>query len=204
MIQGRTQRPSSTWQPARHYLRSAVSAELWDWLLDPGSLTHRLRRRCEGDFEVAVRRQVWGRPAPDERRALGMAAAERALIREVHLLCSGTPWVFARTVMPVSSLRGRQRRLSRLGNKPLGATLFADPGLQRGAVEVVSLEQGEPLFVRAMASAPLEVKAIWGRRSVFRLQERPLLVSEIFLPALLHGDKWREKNSDKCRMAAER
>lgn len=189
MVHGSTQRRSSAWRPARQYLRSAVSAERWDWLLDPGSLTRRLRQRCGGGFRVAVRSQRWGRPLPDERRLLGMAAAERALIREVHLLCGDTQWVFARTVVPVSSVRGRQRRLTRLGNKPLGAALFADRSLRRGAVEVVRLQPGEDLFMRAVAGATTEAAAIWGRRSVFRLQERPLLVSEIFLPALLQGER---------------
>src|SRR3569623_650409 len=132
MVHGSTQRRLSAWRPAHQYLRSAVSAEQWDWLLDPGSLTRRLRQRCGGGFRVAVRSPRWGRPLPDERRLLGMAAPERALMREVHLLCGATPWVFARTVMPVSSLRGRQRRLTRLGNRPLGAALFADRSLRRG------------------------------------------------------------------------
>src|SRR3569623_3695951 len=145
MIHGSTQRRPSAWRPARQYLRSAVSAERWDWLLDPGSLTRRLRQRCGGGFRVAVCSQRWGRPLPDERRLLGMAAAERALIREVNLLCGDTPWVFARTVMPVSSLRGRRRRLMHLGATPLGADLFADPHLCRGALELARLPRGEVL-----------------------------------------------------------
>jgi chorismate lyase len=36
----------------------------------------------------------------------------RALIREVHLLCDDRPWVFARTIIPISTLRGRERRLA--------------------------------------------------------------------------------------------
>lgn len=187
MSNGSTPRRASAWRPARHYLRSAAPAELRDWLLDPGSLTHRLRRRCDGGFRVAVRRQGWGRPAPDERRVLGMAAEGRALIREVHLLCWDTPWVYARTVIPASSLRGRQRRLAHLGNRPLGAALFADPSLRRGALELACLRPGEPLFERAFAGA-CEPQPIWGRRSVFHLQDRPLLVSELFLPALLRAD----------------
>src|SRR3569623_32677 len=189
MIHGSTQRRPSAWRPARQYLRRALSAEQRDWKLDPGSLTRRQRQRCGGGCRGAVGSQRWWRPLPDERRLLGMAAAERALIREVHLLCGYTPWVFARTVMPVSSLRGRKRRLTRLGNTPLGAALFAARSLRRGAVEVVRLRPGEELFVRAVAGAAAEVAAIWGRRSVFRLQERPLLVSEIFLPALLQGER---------------
>lgn len=184
MIHGGTRRRVPGWRPARHYLRTAASPPLWDWLLDSGSLTHRLRRRC-GAFRVAVRRQCWERPTPDERKVLGMRAAERALIREVHLLCGDTPWVYARTVMPVSSLRGPRRRLMHLGDKPLGAALFADPHLRRGVLEVARLRPGEALYERAGSR---DAEVIWGRRSVFRLQGRPLLVTEIFLPALLQRD----------------
>lgn len=183
MIHGHTRCGAADWRPASHYLRSAASPALWDWLLDTGSLTHRLRQRCRC-FRVAVRRQCWERPAADERRVLEMRAAERALIREVHLLCGDTPWVFARTVMPVSSLRGRRRRLMHLGDKPLGAALFADPHLCRGALEVARLRRGESLYEQAGSRDAAE---IWGRRSVFRLQGRPLLVTEIFLPALLQS-----------------
>lgn len=204
MIYGSTQCHAPRWRPARHYLRSAVSAELWDWLLDTGSLTHRLRRRCGGAFRVAVRRQFWGRPTADERRMLGMAAAERSLVREVHLLCGDTPLVFARTVIPVSSLRGRQRRLTRLGSRPLGAALFADRSLRRGAVDVVCLQRGEPLFTRAMADVAAKNATIWGRRSVFHLQERPLLVSEIFLPALLQGRTQSVSSTSPRGVALER
>jgi chorismate--pyruvate lyase len=121
-----------------------------------------------------------------EHRALGMKQGDRAVIREVRLMCGDTPWVFARTVIPVRSLRGAQRRLIRLGSKPLGAALFADPGLRRGEVEVARMSPGEQLFARAVGSATSS-KAVWGRRSVFWLQGKPLLVSEIFLPALLEA-----------------
>lgn len=178
------------WRPARRHLRNAVLPEVWDWLLDEGSLTQRLRQRCGGRFRVALRRQGWGRPSSSERRVLGMGHGERAVIREVHLMCGDTPWVFARTVIPVSSLRGAQRRLTRLGSKPLGAALFADPSMWRGAVEVACLRPAEPLYARAMCGAASAAAMIWGRRSVFHLQERPLLVTEIFLPALwTRGDE---------------
>ena len=174
------------WRPARRHLRSAAPPDVWHWLLDTGSLTQRLRQRCHGRFRVALRRQGWGRPAPDERRALGMGHGERAVIREVHLLCGDTPWVYARTVSPVSTLRGAQRRLTRLGSKSLGAVLFADPSMRRGEVEVARLRRGEPLHGRALGVVAT-AGTLWGRRSVFRLQARPLLVSEFFLPALWAG-----------------
>ena len=45
---------------------------------------------------------------------------EAAIVREVELLCGETPWVFARTLIPATSLRGPARRLAMLGD-----TVFA-------------------------------------------------------------------------------
>jgi chorismate--pyruvate lyase len=92
--------------------------------------------------------------------------------------------VFARTVIPVRTLRGRQRRLARLGTRPLGAALFADPHLKRGEVEIARLAPGDGIYEHAAVQGAAD--GVWGRRSVFTLKGKPLLVSEFFLPALLH------------------
>ena len=127
--------------------------------------------------------QRWGRPNLDEVRALGMRRNRNAIIRQVQLLCNGTPWIYARTVIPVSSLRGRLKRLARLGTRPLGGVLFADPGMRRGAVELSRILPGDALYRAALGASSRSVQPIWGRRSVFTLAKRPLLVSEVFLPA---------------------
>lgn len=119
-----------------------------------------------------------------ERRVLRVRRRQLALIREVRLLCDEVPWVFARTVIPRTTLTGSERRLAHLGERPLGAVLFADPRMQRGAVEVARLEPGSGLHHHALQGTDGSVDALWGRRSVFRLGRKPLLVSEIFLPAV--------------------
>lgn len=159
-------------------------AALRDWLLDTGSLTRRVKQACAGRFRVQVEMQGWARPRLDEYRALGLRLGRIALIREVHLLCDERPWVFARTIIPVTTLRGRQRRLAHLGNRPLGAVLFADPRMQRGPVEVVRVPPGSALFAAAVLGLKRRPAEIWGRRSMFRLDGKPLLVSEFFLPGL--------------------
>jgi chorismate--pyruvate lyase len=160
-----------------------------DWLLDPSSLTKRLKQTCCGQFHVVPVSQKRQRPQLNEAQALGVRAHEICFIREVHLLCDKRPWVFARTVIPVRTLTGPQRRLSQLGNKPLGAVLFADPSMERGPIEIARISAGQPLFTSA--TAPLEEKPIeiWGRRSAFFLDGKPLLVSEIFLPEIGYGSK---------------
>jgi len=87
-------------------------------------------------------------------------------------------------VIPVRTLTGPRRRLSRLGKKPLGAVLFADPSMLRSGIEIAKLSAGQPLFARATATLSPLPENIWGRRSAFFLNHQPLLVSEIFLPAI--------------------
>jgi len=120
----------------------------------------------------------------NEAQALGVLPHERCFVREVRLLCDGQPWVFARTVIPVRTLTGPRRRLSRLGKKPLGAVLFADRSMMRSGIEIARLSPGQPLFTRATAGLSQSLANIWGRRSAFFLNHHPLLVSEIFLPAI--------------------
>ena len=187
MAHRRMLRREPHWRPARHSLRSAVRPTLWDWLLDRSSLTRRLQRACGARFHVQVLFQGWGRPLVSERQALSIKGGGRALVREVRLMCGATPWVFARTVVPVRSLKGRQRRLAHLGSRPLGAALFADPRLERGEVEVARLALGDGLYEHAAASGA--EGALWGRRSVFTLRGKPLLVSEFILPALIHDHR---------------
>lgn len=106
----------------------------------------------------------------------------QAIIRQVQLLCNDCPWVYARTVIPATSMRGRLQRLAHLGTRPLGAMLFTDPGMRRGIVELARITHGQQLYVDALQRSLKRADEIWGRRSVFRIAGKPLLVSEIFLP----------------------
>jgi chorismate--pyruvate lyase len=172
----------SRWHPHKQHRCTDIPPDLCAWLLDPESLTLRLQQLCPGRFEVRVVSQQRGRPAHSEARALGMRNGSHALIRQVQLLCGGKPWIYARTVIPERSLRGRLKRLARLGTRPLGGVLFGDPGMRRGVVELACIRSGQALYTAATAHLRKQPPAIWGRRSVFTLARKPLLVSEVFLP----------------------
>ncbi|MER2558266.1 MAG: chorismate lyase [Candidatus Competibacter denitrificans] len=176
-------RPPSWYPGSRLFLRDTPSG-LPAWLLDPGSLTQRLRCACAGTFRVRVLGQGWTRPSRDEAAALRLRGSVWAWTREVQLLCDEHPWVFARTLIPPQTLRGRGRRLTALGTKPLGAVLFADPRAQRGPVEIARIVAGQSLHQRAFAGFAESPQVIWGRRSVFRIDRDPLLVLELFLPTI--------------------
>jgi len=161
-----------------------VPSTVLDWLLDKASLTRRLQTTCEGKFSVRVLSQGWSRPMLNEAHELGIDPRRLALVRQVELLCNNTPWVCARTIIPRSTLSGPLRKLAHLQSQSLGAILFASPTMQRGEVEIsniTSASKTHRLLARSGAKLP---DSLWGRRSVFHVFDKPLLVCEFFLPPL--------------------
>jgi chorismate--pyruvate lyase len=158
---------------------------LWRyWLTDHGSLTQRLQARCPA-FRVQRLRQATARPHHDESGALALPAGKSALVREVLLLCGDTPLIFAHTVVPLESLRGPWQALTGLGHRPLGAALFANPRVRRFPLEYKHLDARHPLHRAASANTASRHGPLWARRSLFALAGHPLLVTEVFLPAVL-------------------
>ena len=154
------------------------SASLQTWLLDSGSLTAKLIKHSGGHFNVQVLQQVHARASNSEALALEIDFQQRCLVREVILRGKGQPWVFARSVLPLSSLTGPLYHLRKQGNRPLGAFLFSQPHLKRSPIAL-------SLISRHHAYVPEEFLGdaqVWGRRSIFSIDNRPLLVSEVFLP----------------------
>lgn len=176
--------------PIPHWLQSPVNCpRAWrGWLLDRGSLTHRLQMHSGGDFSVTVLQQGWGKPRRDEALALGIPFCQHALIREVVLNGHGQPWVFARSVIPLQTLHGKLRFLRTLGDRPLGELLFRNPHIQRGPLFLAPWSCAllpatlQPL-VRQPHGSPTPA-TLWARYSLFRHEAASLLVSEVFLPTL--------------------
>ncbi len=173
------------WLPRRRLLSMAIPGDVQSWLFDRDSLTRRIRDLCPGCFRVRVLAQGLDRPMFNERRVLVMADHELAVVRQVQLLCNDAPWVFARTVIPLRTLHGPGRRLARLGAKPLGEMLFANKTMRRFEVQVARILPAHDLFHAATFNLRDKPAEIWGRRSVFHLHDKALLVSEVFLPRLL-------------------
>lgn len=122
------------------------------------------------------------RPLRNEAMTLGMRPGSRAVVRQVQLLCGETPWVYARTIIPPRTLARKFHRFTRLGARSLGAMLFADPSMKRDEVEVTCLTPADRLYHLAARDLREKPEVIWGRRSLFWLGGKPLLVCEFFLP----------------------
>ena len=154
------------------------------WLAYRGSLTWRITARAP-DFRVEVVQQRLRIPNEDEHRALGRPDHRLALVREVILHAGGRPVVLAHSIAGRRDLFGPWRSLRGLGNRPLAAALFADPRVRRQPLEFARIDRRHPLWRRARRLLGREFPALWARRSLFTKRGRPLLVTEVFLPAIL-------------------
>ena len=130
---------------------------------------------------MRVVRQCRMRPFVSEARALGVAAHRHAVVREVQLQCGDRPLILARTIIPFETLSGVHRRLSSLGTRPLGDIIFSSPDLRRAKMEIAEVSE----WCDEIADTVDSEVPVWGRRTLYELAGRRLLVCEFFLPSVL-------------------
>ncbi|MDN3652790.1 chorismate lyase [Thalassotalea ponticola] len=153
---------------------------LQDWLLDASSLTARLQRQCQ-NFRVELLGQRV-EPCQAHEANAKIQQGEQVLVREVVLFCDHQPTVFARSLLPLASLTGPQQQLAELGERPLGQVLFNDPNLRRDIVEIAEIAPSLRVCELAALLDLQVTHSLWGRRSLFYIGDKPLMVAEVFLP----------------------
>ena len=169
----------------RNWLAHAFRAprRLRAGLSDRGSLTQRLQAQY-AEFSVQLLACGLEQPFRDETQALALHPATRAYVRNVLLMGDGQARVFAHSVLPRAGLRGGWNGITRLGSKPLGEALFTNPRIRRLGLTLCHIDAHHPLYRAARLHTGITVRYLWARRSVFCLNGYPLLVTEVFLPAI--------------------
>jgi len=168
-------------QGTRHKLPPAVQS----WAYESGSLTQRLRSVYGSSVAVSVLLQQWRTPFLSEQKLLKQPAARYCLIREVMLHADGKPLILARTIIPAETIKVAHSNLSQLGTRPLGEVIFSYPKLERVEMDVALVRSC--FWTSAILEKAGIDQAIWGRRTVYGIRHKHMLVSEFFLPAVLHG-----------------
>jgi len=162
-------------------------AAMRDWLTTPGSLTARLIAHSQ-HFRVQKLRQASNVCLADEAGAIGLARPQRVWEREVLLRCDDRPVVYGHTVVPMSASASDWPLFSALGERSLGTTLFHDPLVRRGELEFARLRPGHPLLARVHNVLGIDGpphETYFARRCLYRRRQGVLLVTEVFLPAVL-------------------
>jgi len=170
---------STQWQKNSH--PQNCSKKILSWLLDETSLTKKLERQCEL-FSVKVKQQL-NTDTVQSALSNNFPAPEQILVREVLLHCDGIANVFAQTEIPYQTLSKKQKKLANLGSESLGRILFQDETLQRGDIEIAEFPVGSLLHQFCNSLQQPCNHSLWARRSLFYIENKPLLVSEVFLPA---------------------
>jgi chorismate--pyruvate lyase len=149
------------------------------WLAEPGLLTARVRAAAGAATQFRMLR-LESAPLLPALQARLAVDDEAGLVREIEFACAGVRWIFAQSVFPASTV-DRYPWLRDLGESPLGEALRRVGDVVREPLEYAELAADHPL---ARLAHPAGGSALWARRAVYRLAGAPIIVQEVFLPAL--------------------
>ncbi len=142
-----------------------MPAKLKSWLYASGSLTQQLTELAGGQFRVQPVQESFQKLLLNDAKWMQMPFQHGAWVRESYLYgCEAAPWVKAKSIFPVLSLKKRARIFQHIGHRPIGWYLFqrTNPKCER---RVIWLEEG------------------WTRQSCYTWHGCKFIVQETFLAA---------------------
>tara|TARA_R110002074_G_scaffold145034_1_gene293167 strand:- start:38985 stop:39557 length:573 start_codon:yes stop_codon:yes gene_type:complete len=169
------------WRSVEQWRSGEVPERELNWLLEPNSLTQRIKSTFQAPFSVNVKGEQWANPFLADAECLNQPVDCPALIREVLLKVGGQAHVFARTTLP-KDVADELQELTRLGNKPLGEVIFSYPDLRRVKLDLAVINVAQ--LSKAMQAKLVGETSIWGRRNTYQINKHTFIVSEFFLPVL--------------------
>ncbi|HBO21380.1 MULTISPECIES: chorismate lyase [unclassified Providencia] len=141
-----------------------VPANTLNWLLELGSMTQRFEQHSRQVTVIPYLERYVSPEMLSAEEAKCLPASQRYWLREVIMYGDNIPWLLGRTLIPEETLTDDDQQLVDIGRVPLGRYLFSRDNLTRDYIHIGS-----------SASR-------WVRRSLLRLSDKPLLLTEIFLP----------------------
>lgn len=148
-------------------------------------MTLQLRQHFGQEVAVHVLKEGPGNLYRDERYLLPCCSAG-VHVREVVLASSRHKLIVARTVFNSKSLR-LSRKMMQLGSQPLGQLLFANGNPAWLAREYARVGPAAAIYPLVRKAGCQPSGKFWARRSLYLLDGQPLLVTEVFLPAMFDG-----------------
>ena len=146
-------------------IESKVNTSILSWLLESGPITNRIKLSQE--FELELLNDEIDEISKEEELFLN-SVSETFRVRRVILLGNNTPVVYAKSVIPSSTIENGLSSLGKIGNAPLGDILFT-PGV------FTKLEMVCASFLSK------EKNIYWGRKIKYSVNSEPISVMEVFL-----------------------
>lgn len=146
-------------------IESKVDASVLSWLSESGPITNRIK--LSQKFELELLNDEIDEISKEEELFLN-SFSETFRVRRVILLGNNTPVVYAKSVIPSSTIENGLSSLGKIGNAPLGDILFT-PGV------FTKLEMVCASFLSK------EKNVYWGRKIKYSVNSEPISVMEVFL-----------------------
>lgn len=142
------------------------------------SMTQILREMSNNQIDMQLIQEDWGTASTEEYAYLKVDA-QPAWLRDTRWQFSLDTWLYAHVVIPKQTLEKDNECLKHLGTNSLGDTIFKDPHAKRHRIEVAPIETTEYLNY-----FPENLRGNWVRRSILYFHQSPILIVEVFMPAL--------------------
>tara|TARA_B100001564_G_scaffold345910_1_gene345102 strand:+ start:446 stop:937 length:492 start_codon:yes stop_codon:yes gene_type:complete len=138
--------------------------EILSWLNESGSITSRIK--SFSDFKLKLLRDSPGEvdAAVDD---LIISNYKENNIREVLLYSDEEPLIYAKSIIPLETIRLGLGVLGNLKENPLGDILFSNPEIKKEYMLFSKFELNKKIF--------------YGRKGIYTVKGFPFSVCEIFL-----------------------
>ena len=146
-------------------IESKVDTSIFSWLSESGPITNRIK--LSQKFELELLNDEIDEISKEEKLFLNSVSGTFR-VRRVILLGNNTPVVYAKSVIPSSTIENGLSSLGKIGNAPLGDILFT-PGI------FTKLEMVCASFLSK------EKNVYWGRKIKYSVNSEPISVMEVFL-----------------------
>lgn len=179
-----------SWQDLQSelFLANCLSPESYAWLQYSQSMTAQMRQLAGSAFNMQVVYEGWETPLPEEAECFKQDEGTLVWAREVVLGRGEQTWMWARTVFPLATITQAEFDFKQLGDRPLGEVLFANNSPARSPFQYAYLTPHHLYYQSARAFLPEKQNGLWMRRSQINYNALPLLLCEIFFPALFAHD----------------
>lgn len=155
------------------------------WLAKSYVVSQAFRQRCH-QLSVQLIAQRFTHPFVDEKNRL-LVTEDKVWVREIFLQGDGVPWSYGRVVIPQATYCLHEKHFATLGTQPIGEKLlYHNPHVKRDYFEYALFSPLHALSKHIYQQLPdvFPRAQVWGRRSVFFIENAPLLVAEFFLPTV--------------------
>ncbi|UZR96894.1 chorismate--pyruvate lyase family protein [Chondrinema litorale] len=154
-----------------------------NWLTRPYILSKAIKN-VSVSFKVHLLSQGNGNLIPDDLLNSANNSSNNGFIRQVFLCGNDIPWVYARVAIPNETLINHSNFFNDLDTRPIGETfLYNNPKVSRSLFQVKSFTRADEIYQLALCTDGKKIKPekLWGRRSIFYLEESPFTITEVFL-----------------------